>query len=61
MYTPTESEYVNADASLEEAMHMLVMGQHHSLLVIKDKKIIGILRLSDVFAAIFDLIKGCEV
>ena len=26
MYTPTEGEYINADASLEEAMHMLVMG-----------------------------------
>jgi len=61
MYTPTEGEYINADASLEEAMHMLVMGQHHSLLVNKDKKIIGILRLTDVFAAIFDLIKGSEI
>jgi len=61
MYTPTEGEYINADAPLEEAMHMLVMGQHHSLLAIKDKKIIGILRLTDVFAAIFDVIKGCEI
>jgi CBS domain-containing protein len=61
MYTPTEGEYVNADASLEEAMHMLVMGHHHSLLVIEDKKIIGILRLTDVFAEIFDIIKGCEL
>ena len=40
---------------------MLVMGQHHSLLVTKDKKIVGILRLTDVFAAILDSIKSCAI
>ena len=61
MYTPTEGEYVNGDASLEEAMHMLVMGHHQSLLVIEDKKIIGILRMTDVFSEVLDLIKSCEI
>ena len=57
MYTPTEGEYVDENVSLEEAIHMLVMGHHHSLLVTKDGKIVGILRLTDVFVAIFDLIR----
>ena len=60
MYTPTEREYVDEDVSLEEAIHMLVMGHHHSLLVTRDGKIIGILRLTDVFVAIFDLIQTCQ-
>lgn len=60
MYTPTEREYVDEDVPLEEAIHMLVMGHHHSLLVTRDGKIIGILRLTDVFVAIFDLIKICQ-
>jgi len=60
MYTPTEREYVDEDVSLEEAIHLLVMGHHHSLLVTRDGKIIGILRLTDVFVAIFDLIQTCQ-
>ena len=60
MYTPTEGEYVDENVSLEEAIHMLVMGHHHSLLVTKDGKIVGILRLTDVFVAIFDLIRTCK-
>ena len=60
MYTPTVGEYVDENVSLEEAIHMLVMGHHHSLLVTKDGKIVGILRLTDVFVAISDLIRTCE-
>ncbi|MGD8984613.1 MAG: CBS domain-containing protein [Desulfobacteraceae bacterium] len=60
MYTPTEDEYVDEDVSLEEAIHILIMGYHHSLLVTKDGKILGILRLTDVFVAISDLIRTCE-
>ena len=60
MYTPTEKEYVDEDVRLEEAMHILVMGHHHSLLVTRDGKIIGILRLTDVFVVIFDLIQTCH-
>ena len=53
MYTPSEGEYVNETASLEKACHQLVMGHHQSLLVTRGDKIIGILRLTDVFNAIF--------
>ena len=53
MYTPSEGEYVRIGASLREAVHIFVMGEHQSLLVTDDDKIMGILRLTDVFAEIF--------
>ena len=61
MYTPTEGEYIGEDASLDEAIHLLVMGHHHSLLVTRGKEIIGVLRLTDVFAEIFQIMKTCEI
>jgi predicted transcriptional regulator len=57
MHTPGEGEYVNEDASLEVACHQLVLGHHQSLLVTRGDKIIGILRLTDVFNAIFQTMK----
>ena len=59
MYTPTEGEYVSEDASLDIAIHQLILGHHQSLLVARDKKITGILRLTDVFAAAFHKMKEC--
>jgi CBS domain-containing protein len=61
MYTPKEEDYIEESASLEEAMHMLVMGHHQSLLVTKGGEIVGILRLTDVFMEIFRLMKLCEI
>ncbi len=58
MYTPTEGEFVNKKASLNEAIHQLVLGQHQSLLVIYYKDIVGILRLIDVFKEICNAIEG---
>ncbi len=37
----------------------LIMGHHQSLLVTAGKKIVGILRLTDVFAAVFHKMKEC--
>jgi CBS domain-containing protein len=59
MYTPTEGEYIAEDASLDIAIHQLIMGRHQSLLVTRDKKIVGVLRLTDVFAAVFHKMKEC--
>jgi CBS domain-containing protein len=53
MYVPTEGEYVDEDATHDEAIHQLVVGHHQSLLVTKEGKITGTLRLSDVFEAVF--------
>jgi CBS domain-containing protein len=60
MYTPTEGEYVPIDATLDQALHQLVVGRHQSLLVTKDgKEIVGILRLTDVFQELCEMIKSC--
>lgn len=61
MHALTEGEYVEESASLDEAIHQLVLGNHQSLLVTRDKDIIGILRLTDVFAAIFHTMKECFI
>ncbi|MFZ0613079.1 MAG: CBS domain-containing protein, partial [Desulfobacterales bacterium] len=61
MYTPTEGEYVHEEASLDVAIHQLIIGHHQSLLVIdKAGEILGVLRLSDVFAAVFHKLKECR-
>lgn len=61
MCTPTSGEYVDENASLDKAIHQLVMGHHQSLLVTKGEAIVGILRLSDVFKEVCDSIKLCEL
>lgn len=61
MYTPAEGEYVRADATLDEAVHQLVIGHHQSLLVTdENKNVVGVLRLTDVFSEVCRLIKTCE-
>lgn len=57
MQIPTTGEYVAADALLEVAMHQLVLGHHQSLLATEGSNIVGILRLTDVFATIFRIMK----
>jgi CBS domain-containing protein len=59
MHTPTEGEYVPEDVSLDVAIHQLVMGHHQSLLVTRGDRIVGILRLTDVFASVFHTMKAC--
>jgi len=62
MHTPTEGEYVPQEASLDQALHQLVVGHHQSLLVTKDgKAIVGILRLTDVFQEVCEMMKACQL
>ncbi len=60
MYTPTEGEFVKEDTSLEVAIHQLILGRHQSLLVTRDRDIVGILRLTDVFREIANKIVTCS-
>lgn len=60
MQAPSEGEYVEETASLDTAIHQLVMGTHLSLLVTRGNDIVGILRMSDVFAAVFHAMKQSE-
>ena len=56
-----EGEFIEANASLDQAIHLLVMGHYQSLLVRKNGKVVGVLRLSDVFAAVFQVMKACKL
>jgi len=57
---PEDGEYVDENATLGQAVHQLIVNPYISLIVTRDKKIVGILRLSDVFATICDKIKTCK-
>jgi CBS domain-containing protein len=60
MYTPEAGEYIEADSSLCEAIHRFILGSHIGLLVVEEGEIVGVLRLSDAFMKIFELMKQCE-
>ena len=59
MYTPTEGEFIDENETMNNAVHKLIIGKHHSLLVTQRGKIAGVLRLSDVFGTITDALKKC--
>ncbi|MBL0713849.1 MAG: CBS domain-containing protein [Desulfosarcina sp.] len=62
MYKPTAGEYVHQDASLDRAIHQLIIGHHQSLLVTDNaEEIVGVLRLVDIFAAVFQKVKACKL
>ena len=56
--TPSEGEYIDENATLGEAAHQLIVSPFHSLLVTRGDDVVGVLRLSDVFAKVCDIIKG---
>ena len=58
MYRPTEGEKVEEDAVLGEALHTLIVGHHQSLLVTRGNRIVGILRLTDMFNLVCERIKS---
>lgn len=60
MHRPTEAETIAESATLDEAIHQMVLGNHQSLLVTRNGRIVGILRLTDVFAAVYHVMKECE-
>ena len=61
MYTPAEGEYIQENASMNEAINQLIIGHHQSLLVTGDNEIVGILRLTDVFMEIVKVIEDCKI
>lgn len=59
MYAPTEGEFIDEDETMNIAVHKLIIGKHHSLLVTRRGKITGVLRLSDVFEKVVEGLKEC--
>ena len=56
-----KGEYIEEDETINTAIHQMVVGQKQSLLVTRGEKIVGILRLTDVFKQICDLMEACEI
>ena len=61
MYTPTRGEYLDSEASLDVAIHQLGMGRHHALLVTEKDRVVGVLRLSDIFDVVDEAIQKCSL
>ena len=60
MHLPRKDEYVGEEEPLEVAIHQMVMGRHQHLLVTKDREIVGILRLTDLFERVADFMGELE-
>jgi len=58
MHILVEREYIDESSPLDEAVHQLIMGHHQSLIVTRGDEIIGILKLSDIFGEICQMIKA---
>jgi CBS domain-containing protein len=56
----SEGEHVKGDDTMDTAIHQFVLSDQQSLLVVEDDQIVGILRLTDVFAAVFHMMKQCN-
>lgn len=61
MHTPVEGETVDEEATLNEAIHQLILARHQSLLVTRAGKIVGIFRMTDVFHKICEAVKACKI
>lgn len=62
-YTPVTGKCVREDATLDEAVHLLIIGNQQNLLVTKaeSEEIIGVLQLSDIFSEVSNMIKSCKL
>lgn len=61
MATPKESQMIEPEAPLDQAIHQLVLGHHQSLLVTKGNQVVGVLRLTDAYEVVSDAIMACEL
>lgn len=60
MQKPEAGSFISEDSSLDKAVHKLAAGRLQSLLVSRSGKIVGVLRMADVFAVVFNEIKVLE-
>lgn len=60
VHKPEEYELIDEQAPLDLAVHRLVKGRRLSLLVTRGEDIVGVLRLSDVFKAVNDLLRSAQ-
>lgn len=58
--SPLAGEFVDAEASINQAVHQLIIGHHQSLMVTSKREIVGILLLTDVFQRVGERLKSCK-
>lgn len=58
--SPLAGEFIEAEASINQAAHQLIIGHHQSLMVTSKGEIVGILLLTDVFQKVGERIKSCK-
>lgn len=61
MTTPQPQEQIEGDSTLDEAIHHVVMGHHQSLMVTEGGKIVGVLRLADLYDVVADAVTACGI
>jgi len=61
MHTSAEDEFMDHEATLDMAIDQLVQEKLLSLMVTQDDNTIGILRLADVFAAVYHTMAECSI
>ena len=57
MRTIADNEFVDENTSLDTAAHLMFLKNRLSLLVTRDERFIGVLRLSDVFSRVLSAMK----
>ncbi len=58
---PGETQSVIITDRLDNALHLFASTHHHSLFVIENNEIVGLLLLADVYEAICNIIKECKI
>lgn len=61
MQVPNENVYIGENASLNQAIHQLVISHHQSLMVERDGSVVGILRVVDVVEEVGQQMKTCRL
>jgi len=56
---PTPDHMVQADAKMDKAFHLFVVGRHDSLFVKDGEEIVGVIRFSDVYRKIVQTMREC--
>ena len=62
-YKPVSGQYVTEDTPLNQAIHLLIVGQHESLLVMGTggEGLVGVLHRRAVFRVVLERIKACKL
>ncbi len=60
---PAETDFIDEEATLNEAIHQFIMGNQHyqTILVRRGEEVIGVLRVHEVFHEISSRIRECKI